>query len=61
MRANRVPTEPAADDPSGVRIIVKFPSGSRLERRFSIKDTIEVIGLICSHLRSLLLPVLINF
>lgn len=46
MRVNRIPTEPAADDPDSVRIIIKFPSGSRLERRFSVKDTIEVIELI---------------
>ncbi|EDV22401.1 uncharacterized protein TRIADDRAFT_58970 [Trichoplax adhaerens] len=43
MRANRVPAEPTVDDPNAVRIIIKFPSGSRLERRFSTKDTLETL------------------
>ena len=37
-----LPEEPAADDPNCVRILLKCPSGLRLERRFSKNQPIQV-------------------
>ncbi|GAB6018656.1 FAS-associated factor 2 [Chamberlinius hualienensis] len=32
---NEIPPEPSPDDPSAVKILIKLPNGTRLERRFS--------------------------
>ena len=37
-----LPEEPASDDPDCVRILLKCPSGSRLERRFLKTQPIQV-------------------
>ena len=38
-----MPEEPEADHPDGVRILLKCPSGSRLERRFLKTQPIQVL------------------
>lgn len=37
-----LPPEPATDDPNTVRILLKLPNGTRLERRFNKTDSIKV-------------------
>lgn len=40
--ALRLPNEPPATDPQCMSFLFKFPCGARLERKFSINDSLEV-------------------
>ncbi|XP_071451650.1 FAS-associated factor 2 [Hetaerina americana] len=39
--ATRVPEEPSADDPEAVHVVIKLPTGKRLERRFRLRHTLQ--------------------
>ncbi|CAH1772412.1 unnamed protein product [Owenia fusiformis] len=38
-----IPEEPAADDPDAIRILLKLPSGSRVERRFNRNHSLQCL------------------
>lgn len=38
-----IPEEPAVDDPDVVRIVLKLPHGSRIERRFLKNQSLKVM------------------
>jgi len=38
----QLPAEPEADHPDAVKIVLKLPSGIRLERRFYPTDSLQV-------------------
>ena len=40
---NRIPPEPAVDDPSAIHINIRMPDGERIERRFLASDSLQVI------------------
>ncbi|XP_046396416.1 FAS-associated factor 2 [Ischnura elegans] len=41
--ACRVPDEPSADDPEAVYVVIKLPSGKRLERRFRLQHSLQCL------------------
>ena len=41
-RAERIPEEPEASNEDAIRIMIKLPDGSRLERRFLKSDQLQV-------------------
>lgn len=40
---SRVPDEPSSDDPEAVHVVIKLPSGKRLERRFKHSHTLQAL------------------
>lgn len=38
--ADKIPSEPSNQDPETIRILLKLPSGKRLERKFRRKDSV---------------------
>ena len=40
-KKRRLPAEPAADDPAGLSLVIRLPSGTRLKRRFSGGDSVD--------------------
>ena len=42
MRISRLPDEPEVSSPSAVQVLLRLPSGQRLERRFDETDKLEV-------------------
>ncbi len=42
MRVSRLPPEPESNDPSSITVLLRLPSGHRLERRFNETDKLEV-------------------
>ncbi|KAJ1522037.1 hypothetical protein ONE63_002355 [Megalurothrips usitatus] len=43
--ASKVPTEPSADHPESVHVVIKLPTGQRLERRFLQSHPLEALYL----------------
>ncbi|KAG8224448.1 hypothetical protein J437_LFUL003171 [Ladona fulva] len=41
--ATRVPDEPSPDDPEAVHVVIKLPSGKRLERRFRLGHPLQAL------------------
>ncbi|XP_015789758.1 FAS-associated factor 2 [Tetranychus urticae] len=41
--ATEIPNEPPADDPESIRIVIKLPNGTRLERRFRKSDPLKYL------------------
>lgn len=41
--ADQIPHEPPVDDPSAIRLVIKLPQGTRLERRFSKDLSVKVV------------------
>ncbi len=39
---NTLPPEPDADHPDAIKILLKLPNGTRLERRFLKTDSLQV-------------------
>lgn len=37
---DKIPSEPSPNDPNAMRLMIKFPDGSRLERRFRKSDSV---------------------
>ena len=42
LRVSRLPEEPEASSPTAVQVLLRLPSGQRLERRFTETDKLEV-------------------
>ena len=42
VRISRLPVEPEASSPTAVQVLLRLPSGQRLERRFTETDNLEV-------------------
>lgn len=42
--ADRIPAEPAATDENVIRLLVKLPNGTRLERRFKRNTSLKVLA-----------------
>ena len=42
MHISRLPNEPEASSPAAVQVLLRLPSGQRLERRFDDSDKLEV-------------------
>ena len=42
LRVSRLPAEPEASSPTAVQVLLRLPSGQRLERRFTETDNLEV-------------------
>ena len=42
QRISRLPDEPDASSPTSVQVLLRLPSGQRLERRFEETDKLEV-------------------
>ena len=38
-----IPDEPEQGDPSAVKLVMRMPSGERVERRFTKEDTVKVL------------------
>lgn len=39
---NEIPAEPDTSDPDAVRVVLKLPNGTRIERRFMKTDSLKV-------------------
>lgn len=42
LRVSRLPPEPQAGDPAAMQVVLRLPSGYRLERWFRSSDTLQV-------------------
>ena len=42
LRMSRLPTEPEANDPEAIHVMLRMPDGERMERRFLPSDKLEV-------------------
>ena len=62
LRISRLPEEPDASSPTAVQVLLRLPSGQRLERRFTETDKLEVwnsttyIKMLLSFFHSSFLP-----
>lgn len=43
---DELPQEPLADDPDAVRVLLKLPNGTRLERRFLKSHSLTVTSIV---------------
>ena len=43
IKKQRLPAEPASDDPSGLSLAIRLPNGTRLKRRFSKTDALSSV------------------
>ena len=53
--------EPDATETETIRVVIKLPNGTRLERRFSKSDSLKVCKLFLSIINEFLLALLLLF
>ncbi|XP_070534832.1 FAS-associated factor 2-like [Ptychodera flava] len=42
-KSENLPSEPDSDDPNAVKLVLKFPNGTRIERRFLNSESVQVL------------------
>ena len=47
LRVSRLPSEPEPGDPDSLHVMLRLPSGGRMERRFTGKDKLQVCLSVC--------------